>query len=232
MLLLWTGIDEISEDVYKDEEHSDSDDSDKSDSSDSEYASDNDQKPKSNEDSAAEDKTEKEVSKKKAKLPSPAGEDKDSSTESSGTSSSLTKGEIVQKVASGVSQAKEKPAAEQDKEVVKAAPASPGTRDRSKVTEEAKKPVDVDMDSDSERELVIDLGEEPGGRERKRRRKDSAAVTALREPAASKTEGELLPELQYPETNIHMFSQSGFPRVLEKPGKLWNFESWKWPGNW
>lgn len=197
LYLLQTGIDEISEDVYKDEEHSDSDDSDKSDSSDSEYNSDNDQKPKSTKDSAADEKTEKELSKKKPKPPSPAGEDKDSSTESSGTSSSLTKGEIVQKVGSGVCQAKEKPAAELDKEVLKAAPASPSTRDKAKVTEEARQPVsvDVDMDSDSERELVIDLGEEPGGRERKRRRKDSAAVTALKEPTASKTEGELLSEL-------------------------------------
>ncbi|KAK3536908.1 hypothetical protein QTP86_027081, partial [Hemibagrus guttatus] len=184
------GIDEISEDVYKDEEHSDSDDSDKSDSSDSEYASDNNQKPKSTKDSAAEnEKTEKEVSKKKPKPTSPVGEDKDSSTDSSGTSSSLTKGE---KVGSGVSQAKEKPVVELDKEVPKAAPASPSTREKSKVTEEARQPVsvDVDMDSDSERELVIDLGEEPGGRERKRRRKDSAAVTTLKEPAASKTEAK------------------------------------------
>lgn len=190
--------------MYKDEEHSDSDDSDKSDSSDSEYASDNDQKPKSTKDSAADEKTEKELSKKKPKPPSPAGEDKDSSTESSGTSSSLTKGEIVQKVGSGVSQAKEKPAVESDKEVPKLAPASPSTRDKTKVTEEARQPVsvDVDMDSDSERELVIDLGEEPGGRERKRRRKDSAAVTALKEPAASKTEGELLPELFLHQHNI------------------------------
>ncbi|KAF7693383.1 hypothetical protein HF521_008699 [Silurus meridionalis] len=185
------GIDDISEDVYKDEEHSDSEESDKSDSSDSEYASDNDQKPKSTKDSAADDKTDKEVSKKKPKPPSPAGEDKDA-TESCSTSSLLTKSEIVQKVGSGVSQVKEKPAIESDKEGPKPAPASPSTRDKPKLTEEDKHPVsvDVDLDSDSERELVIDLGEEPGGRERKRRRKDSAAVTALKEPAASKTEAK------------------------------------------
>ncbi|KAM9443565.1 MYND-type zinc finger-containing chromatin reader ZMYND8 isoform 1-T1 [Clarias gariepinus] len=190
------GIDEISEDVYKDEEHSDSEDSDKSDSSDSEYTSDNDQKSKSAKDSAADEKNEKEASKKKPKLPSSADEDKDSSTESSGTSSSLTKTEIVQKVGSGVPQAKEKPPAESDKEVPKAVPESPSTKDKSKVTEEARQTVsvDVDMDSDSERELVIDLGEEPGGRERKRRRKDSAAVTALKEPAASKTEAKGPPQ--------------------------------------
>lgn len=184
--------------MYKDEEHSDSDDSDKSDSSDSEYNSDNEHKPKSTKDpAAAAEKTEKELSKKKPKPPSPAGEDKDSSTESSGTSSSLTKSEIVQKVGSGVCQAKEKATVELDKEVLKAPPMSPSTRDKSKVTEEARQPVsvDVDMDSDSERELVIDLGEEPGGRERKRRKKDSAAVTALKEPTASKTEGELQSEL-------------------------------------
>ncbi|TSY83932.1 Protein kinase C-binding protein 1 [Bagarius yarrelli] len=184
------GIDEISEDVYKDEEHSDSDDSDKSDSSDSEYISENDQKPKSTKDTTAAEKTEKEQSKKKPKPPSPAGEDKESSTDSSGTSSSLTKGEILQKV--GVTQAKEKQTVELDKEIPKAAPASPSKREKSRVLEEARQPVsvDVDMDSDSERELVIDLGEEPGGRERKRRKKDLAAVTALKEPAVSKTEAK------------------------------------------
>ncbi|KAI4890156.1 hypothetical protein NFI96_033003, partial [Prochilodus magdalenae] len=185
------GIDEISEDVYKGVEHSDSEDSDKSDSSDSEYASDDEQKPKTSQDSS-EDKTEKEPSKKKSKPLPPVGEDKDSSTEPLGTPSTMTKGETPQKAGTSIPPTKEKSAVDSDKEVPKPAPVSPSVREKSKASEEPRKPasVDVDMDSDSERELVIDLGEEPGGRERKRSRKDSAAVTALKETTASKTEGK------------------------------------------
>ncbi|XP_062842604.1 MYND-type zinc finger-containing chromatin reader ZMYND8 isoform X2 [Trichomycterus rosablanca] len=181
------GINEISEDAYKRVDHSDSDDSDKSDSSDSEYGSDDDQKPKPGRDSSAEDKTDKEPSKKKSKPSSSAGGEKNSKTESSSTSGSLSKGETVQKAASGVS-----PGSNSDKTATKAVAQSPSARDKSKAKEETRKPVsvDVDMDSDSERELVIDLGEEPGGKERKRRRKDSANVTALKEPTTSKSEGK------------------------------------------
>ncbi|XP_036415224.1 protein kinase C-binding protein 1 [Colossoma macropomum] len=186
------GIDEISEDVYKGVEHSDSDDSDKSDSSDTEYASDDEQKPKISQDTCADDKTEKEPSKKKSKPSPPVSEDKDSSMEASGTPSTVTKGETLQKAGTSITPVKEKPVVDSEKEVPKAAPVSPSARDKSKATEEARQSasVDVDMDSDSERELVIDLGEEPGGRERKRSRKDAAAVTALKETTASKTEGK------------------------------------------
>uniref|UniRef100_A0A9J7XX39 Zinc finger, MYND-type containing 8 n=1 Tax=Cyprinus carpio carpio TaxID=630221 RepID=A0A9J7XX39_CYPCA len=156
------GIDEISEDVYKGVEHSDSEESDKSVSSDSEYGSDDEQKSKSCQDdkTVADDKNEKEPPKKKSK-PSPI--------------------------------AKDKPRMDSEKEPpekLKAAPASPEPREKPKGSEEAVQPasVDEDMDSDSERELVIDLGEEQAGKERKRNRKDSAAVTALKEPTASKPE--------------------------------------------
>uniref|UniRef100_A0A9J7XUX8 Zinc finger, MYND-type containing 8 n=1 Tax=Cyprinus carpio carpio TaxID=630221 RepID=A0A9J7XUX8_CYPCA len=158
------GIDEISEDVYKGVEHSDSEESDKSVSSDSEYGSDDEQKSKSCQDdkTVADDKNEKEPPKKKSK-PSPI--------------------------------AKDKPRMDSEKEPpekLKAAPASPEPREKPKGSEEAVQPasVDEDMDSDSERELVIDLGEEQAGKERKRNRKDSAAVTALKEPTASKPEGQ------------------------------------------
>uniref|UniRef100_A0A3B4C3P8 Protein kinase C binding protein 1, like n=1 Tax=Pygocentrus nattereri TaxID=42514 RepID=A0A3B4C3P8_PYGNA len=186
------GIDEISEDVYKGVEHSDSDDSDKSDSSDSEYASDDEQKPKISQDACPDDKTEKEPPKKKSKPSPPVSEEKDSSIEASGTPSTVTKCETLQKAGTSISPVKEKSVVDSEKEVPKAAPVSPSARDKSKATEEAKQSasVDVDMDSDSERELVIDLGEEPGGRERKRSRKDAAAVTALKETTASKTEGK------------------------------------------
>uniref|UniRef100_A0A8C1HM26 Zinc finger, MYND-type containing 8 n=2 Tax=Cyprinus carpio TaxID=7962 RepID=A0A8C1HM26_CYPCA len=150
------GIDEISEDVYKGVEHSDSEESDKSVSSDSEYGSDDEQKSKSCQDdkTVADDKNEKEPPKKKSK-PSAAA-------------------------------AKDKPRMDSEKEPpekLKAAPASPEPREKPKGSEEAVQPasVDEDMDSDSERELVIDLGEEQAGKERKRNRKDSAAVTALKE---------------------------------------------------
>uniref|UniRef100_A0A8C1QPT6 Zinc finger, MYND-type containing 8 n=1 Tax=Cyprinus carpio TaxID=7962 RepID=A0A8C1QPT6_CYPCA len=133
------GIDEISEDVYKGVEHSDSEESDKSDSSDSEYGSDDEQKSKSGQDdkNTVDDKTEKEPPKKKAK-PS-------------------------------VAAAKDKPGIDSEKE----SPASPDSREKPKSSEEAMPPASVDVDSDSERELVIDLGEEQAGKERKRNRKDS-----------------------------------------------------------
>ncbi|XP_077059292.1 MYND-type zinc finger-containing chromatin reader ZMYND8 isoform X2 [Siphateles boraxobius] len=194
------GIDEISEDVYKGVEHSDSEESDKSDSSDSEYGSDDEQKSKSGQDckNSADDKNEKEPPKKKSKPSAAAGKDKDSSTESAAPASTATKGETSQKSTSNPI-AKDKPGMDSEKEPPekqKAAQVSSDSRENPKSSsEEAGQPasVDVDMDSDSERELVIDLGEEQTGKERKRNRKDSAAVTALKEPTASKTEGKATP---------------------------------------
>uniref|UniRef100_A0A9R1SG13 Zinc finger, MYND-type containing 8 n=2 Tax=Cyprinus carpio TaxID=7962 RepID=A0A9R1SG13_CYPCA len=191
------GIDEISEDVYKGVEHSDSEESDKSVSSDSEYGSDDEQKSKSCQDdkTVADDKNEKEPPKKKSKPSAAAGEDKDSRAESAATASTTTKGETSQKTSTSEPIAKDKPRMDSEKEPpekLKAAPASPEPREKPKGSEEAVQPasVDEDMDSDSERELVIDLGEEQAGKERKRNRKDSAAVTALKEPTASKPEGK------------------------------------------
>uniref|UniRef100_A0A8C1L2J2 Zinc finger, MYND-type containing 8 n=1 Tax=Cyprinus carpio TaxID=7962 RepID=A0A8C1L2J2_CYPCA len=185
------GIDEISEDVYKGVEHSDSEESDKSDSSDSEYGSDDEQKSKSGQDdkNTVDDKTEKEPPKKKAKPSVAAGEDKDSSTESAATATTATKGEPSQKTSTSEPIAKDKPGIDSEKE----SPASPDSREKPKSSEEAMPPASVDVDSDSERELVIDLGEEQAGKERKRNRKDSAAVTALKEPTASKPEGKATP---------------------------------------
>uniref|UniRef100_A0A672SHN6 Zinc finger MYND-type containing 8 n=1 Tax=Sinocyclocheilus grahami TaxID=75366 RepID=A0A672SHN6_SINGR len=189
------GIDEISEDVYKGVEHSDTEESDKSVSSDSEYASDDEQKSKSGQDdkTVADDKNEKEPPKKKSKPSAAAGEGKDSSAESAVTASTTTKGETSQKTSTSEHITKDKPGMDSEKEPpekLKAAPASPDSREKPKGSEEAMQPasVDEDMDSDSERELVIDLGEEQAGKKRKRNRKDSAAVTALKEPTASKPE--------------------------------------------
>uniref|UniRef100_A0A671T592 Protein kinase C-binding protein 1-like n=1 Tax=Sinocyclocheilus anshuiensis TaxID=1608454 RepID=A0A671T592_9TELE len=198
------GIDEISEDVYKGVEHSDTEESDKSVSSDSEYGSDDEQKSKSGQDdkTVADDKNEKEPPKKKSKPSAAAGEGKDSSAESAVTASTTTKGETSQKTSTSEPITKDKPGMDSEKEPpekLKAAPASPDPREKPKGSEEAVQPasVDEDMDSDSERELVIDLGEEQAGKKRKRNRKDSAAVTALKEPTASKPEGQILFMNQY-----------------------------------
>uniref|UniRef100_A0A8C2J6R0 Protein kinase C-binding protein 1-like n=1 Tax=Cyprinus carpio TaxID=7962 RepID=A0A8C2J6R0_CYPCA len=166
------GIDEISEDVYKGVEHSDSEESDKSVSSDSEYGSDDEQKSKSCQDdkTVADDKNEKEPPKKKSK---------------------------PQKTSTSEPIAKDKPRMDSEKEPpekLKAAPASPEPREKPKGSEEAVQPasVDEDMDSDSERELVIDLGEEQAGKERKRNRKDSpqnstvlSSSPAIKDPSQS-----------------------------------------------
>lgn len=197
-LLCHTGIDEISEDVYKGVEHSDSEESDKSDSSDSEYGSEDEQKSKNgqNKKNAADDKTDKEPPKKKSKPSAASGEDKDISKESGATASTTAKAETGHKTSTPDLIAKDKSGMDSQKEPpekLKAAPASPDAREKAKSSEEASQPasVDVDMDSDSERELVIDLGEEQAGKERKRNRKDSAAVTALKEPTTSKSEGKI-----------------------------------------
>ncbi|XP_069569546.1 MYND-type zinc finger-containing chromatin reader ZMYND8 isoform X2 [Brachyistius frenatus] len=183
------GIDEISVDVYKGVEHSDSEDSDKSDSSDSEYASDEEQKTMDGQDTAPNEEPQKEATKTKVKdQPSP------SQTEEEGKADILVASETAAADASAtVSDAptKEKISVDLEKESpekTKAPPESPAPREKSQVKQETKQTVPVE-DSDSERELVIDLGEEPGGKGRKRSRKDS---TAIKESTAGKSDGKAL----------------------------------------
>uniref|UniRef100_A0A8C7V046 Protein kinase C-binding protein 1 n=1 Tax=Oncorhynchus mykiss TaxID=8022 RepID=A0A8C7V046_ONCMY len=134
------GIDEISEDVYKGVEHSDSEDSEKSDSSNSEYLSDEDHRPKS----AAhdnKDKAERE-SRKRPKASTPV-EDKGAVT--------------------GTRDKKNSEALLKDRH------GSNGPeRDSREKAGAPRALAGPDQDSDSERELVIDLGDEQGGRDRKR----------------------------------------------------------------
>uniref|UniRef100_A0AAY4DT35 Protein kinase C-binding protein 1-like n=1 Tax=Denticeps clupeoides TaxID=299321 RepID=A0AAY4DT35_9TELE len=187
------GIDEISEDVYKGVE--DSEDSDKSDSSDSEYASD-EEKPKESQEACTDDKMEKEVSKRKPKTtssPPHCSENQPPNTEGSAANTS-SDSEPVTKPITASSPAKDRQVTNPDKEPperLKGAPASPVVCDKPKNSEEVRVPPisDADVDSDSERELVIDLGEEQGGRERKRIKRDPATVTALKEPS-TKSEGK------------------------------------------
>uniref|UniRef100_A0A8C8H5X1 Zinc finger, MYND-type containing 8 n=1 Tax=Oncorhynchus tshawytscha TaxID=74940 RepID=A0A8C8H5X1_ONCTS len=182
------GIDEISEDVYKGVEHSDSEDSDKSDSSDSEYASDEEQKPKGGQHTEANDKGEKDPSKRGPKDPLPPIQNKEGKTEGPATATatmgdtgvSSTLSESLSKEKQGVTSDKEPP------EKAKAVPASVAPREKPQVKQEARQTSLVD-DSDSERELVIDLGEDQGGRDRKRTRKDAHAT---KDPPTNKTEGK------------------------------------------
>uniref|UniRef100_A0A8C7FJH1 Zinc finger MYND-type containing 8 n=1 Tax=Oncorhynchus kisutch TaxID=8019 RepID=A0A8C7FJH1_ONCKI len=162
------GIDEISEDVYKGVEHSDSEDSDKSDSSDSD-ASDEEQKPKAGKHTKANDKGEKDPSKRGSKDPLPPS-----------INEVKTKGPATAMVTMGDAGPPEE---------AKAAPVSPASREKPQVKQESRQPSVVD-DSDSERELVIDLGEDQGGRDRKKSRKDSRTT---KNPPANKTEGETIP---------------------------------------
>ncbi|KAM9524210.1 MYND-type zinc finger-containing chromatin reader ZMYND8-like isoform 6-T8 [Salvelinus alpinus] len=184
------GIDEISEDVYKGVEHSDSEDSDKSDSSDSEYASDEEQKPKVGQHTEANDKGEKDPSKRGSKDPLPPIQNKEGKTEGPGpTTATATMGDAGVPSTLSESLSKEKQGVESDKEPpekAKAVPASPAPREKPQVKQEARQTSLVD-DSDSERELVIDLGEDQGGRDRKRTRKDAHAT---KDPPTNKTEGK------------------------------------------
>ncbi|XP_068576157.1 MYND-type zinc finger-containing chromatin reader ZMYND8 isoform X3 [Cebidichthys violaceus] len=189
------GIDEISVDVYKGVEHSDSEDSDKSDSSDSEYASDEEQITKDGQDAAPSDETQKDSTKSKAKdQPSSSQEEGKADSHSSET----TAGDATATASDAPTKEKISTDSEKDSpEKTKAPPASPSLREKAQAKEEAKQPVPAE-DSDSERELVIDLGEEQGGKDRKRSRKDNATV---KDSSAGKTEGKSLTPSTLPSQN-------------------------------
>uniref|UniRef100_A0A3P9JIJ6 Zinc finger, MYND-type containing 8 n=1 Tax=Oryzias latipes TaxID=8090 RepID=A0A3P9JIJ6_ORYLA len=185
------GIDEISVDAYKGVEHSDSEDTDKSDSSESDYASDEEQNTKGDQDTANDKEPQKEPTKVKVKdkpsenqgesktdsLPSnePAGEDSNAVTSDAPTNKKTSS--FLKK------ESQEKP---------KIAQELPVPKEKSQVQHETNHAVRGE-DSDSERELVIDLGEEQGGKERKRRKKEST-----NNKESVKTEGETY--LLYSET--------------------------------
>uniref|UniRef100_A0A4W5NB50 Protein kinase C binding protein 1, like n=1 Tax=Hucho hucho TaxID=62062 RepID=A0A4W5NB50_9TELE len=164
------GIDGISEDVYKGVEHSDSEDSEKSDSSDSEYLSDEEHRQKS---AAHDDKDKAERESRKRPKASTQGEDKEAVTGS-----------------------RDKKNSERDSQEKPRTPQTQPHTDMPKAPEEGRAGAPralagPDQDSDSERELVIDLGDEQGGRDRKARREPGAVVAkATKEPLGTKLEGE------------------------------------------
>uniref|UniRef100_A0A4W5PAY3 Zinc finger MYND-type containing 8 n=1 Tax=Hucho hucho TaxID=62062 RepID=A0A4W5PAY3_9TELE len=163
------GIDEISENVYKGVEHSDSEDSEKSDSSDSEYLSDEEHRPKS----AAHDEKE---SRKRPKASTPV-EDKGAVTGTRDKNNS----EALLKDRHGSN------GPERDSQEKPMTPQTQPPTDRPNALEAGRAGAPralagPDQDSDSERELVIDLGDEQGGRDRKRARRESGAVAPLINP--------------------------------------------------
>ncbi|XP_017827586.1 MYND-type zinc finger-containing chromatin reader ZMYND8 isoform X24 [Callithrix jacchus] len=166
------GINEISEDVYTAVEHSDSEDSEKSDSSDSEYISDDEQKAK-NEPEDAEDKEgcqlDKEPSavKKKPKPTNPV-EIKEELKSTSPASEKADPAAVT---------VKDKASPEPEKDFSEKAKPSPHpTKDKLKGKDETDSPtVHLGLDSDSESELVIDLGEDHSGREGRKNKKEPKA---------------------------------------------------------
>uniref|UniRef100_A0A665TFW9 Protein kinase C-binding protein 1-like n=1 Tax=Echeneis naucrates TaxID=173247 RepID=A0A665TFW9_ECHNA len=157
------GIDEISEDVYKGVEHSDSEDSEKSDSSDSEYLSDEEHKPKS---SAQDDKDKAEKKRLKAST------DRENKEGGTGTGDKATS-EPPLKEKQGTN------GPDRDLQDKPRTPQSQTLMDKPKAPEEGRTAAAAapatEQDSDSERELVIDLGDEHGGRDSKRARREPGA---------------------------------------------------------
>lgn len=180
-IFLHTGIDEISEEVYKDVDHSDTEDSEKSDSSDSEYVSDEEHKPKS---SAQDDKV-----KSERKRPRPNTEEENKEGVA-GTGDKPTPEPLLkEKLGSNGPDRdlQEKPKMTQSQPLA----------DKPKTLEEGRTAAAssvAEQDSDSERELVIDLGDEHGGRDSKRARRDVGASVAKapKEFNVAKLEGETL----------------------------------------
>ncbi|XP_065501437.1 MYND-type zinc finger-containing chromatin reader ZMYND8 isoform X6 [Caloenas nicobarica] len=160
------GINEISEAVYTAVEHSDSEDSEKSDTSDSEY-SDEDQKSK-NDQEDGEDKegtrSDKEsLNLKKKPKPQAQNEDKE---ELKSTSPDLEKTDDL---------VKEKAITDSEKEFSeKGKSLQHPAKEKLKGKDETDSPtVHLGLDSDSESELVIDLGDDHCGREGRKTKKES-----------------------------------------------------------
>uniref|UniRef100_A0A8C6CLC5 Zinc finger MYND-type containing 8 n=1 Tax=Moschus moschiferus TaxID=68415 RepID=A0A8C6CLC5_MOSMO len=176
------GINEISEDVYTAVEHSDSEDSEKSDSSGSDSISDEEQRSK-NEPEDAEDKDgarmdkEPPAAKKKPKLPNP-GETKEELKVSMSPASEKADPSSV----------KEKTSPQPEKDFSdKAKPSPHPTKDKLKGKDEMDSPtVHLGLDSDSESELVIDLGEDHSGREGRKNKKEPKEPSPKQEAVQQK----------------------------------------------
>ncbi|RVE70778.1 hypothetical protein OJAV_G00067860 [Oryzias javanicus] len=180
------GIDDISEDVYKDVDHSDSEDSEKSDSSDSESASDEDHKAKS---SVQDDKEKAERKRSKA---STEGEHKEGVAVTGDKATSEPPVKEKQGSGGADKDVPDKPRMPQSQPPTEKPKSSEEGRTAAAAAAAAATPV-TEQDSDSERELVIDLGEEHGGRDPKRARRElgSSFAKSLKEPSVAKLDGKL-----------------------------------------
>ncbi|KAM3923507.1 MYND-type zinc finger-containing chromatin reader ZMYND8 isoform 3-T3 [Leptodactylus fuscus] len=169
------GINEISDDAYATVEHSDSEESEKTDSSDSEYGSDEESKSKNEKDeedkeSVKEKETSPLSSVKKKSKPSIPAETKDESN------TATAAGDKVDSVG------KEKLGCPVDKDVPDKSKSLPhSAKEKLKGKDETDSPtVHLGLDSDSESELVIDLGEDNSGREGRKAKKDAKIMAAKR----------------------------------------------------
>uniref|UniRef100_A0A8C3A2N9 Protein kinase C binding protein 1, like n=1 Tax=Cyclopterus lumpus TaxID=8103 RepID=A0A8C3A2N9_CYCLU len=158
------GIDEISEDVYKGVDHSDSDDSEKSDSSDSEYLSDEEHKPKS---SVQDDQDKADRKRPKANAD---GENKEGVP---GKADKPTP-ELLQGASGPERGLQDKPRTPQLQPLAD----KPKAQDEGRAAAAAAAAATsaAEQDSDSERELVIDLGREENRRELPRRKLSKSPV--------------------------------------------------------
>lgn len=167
------GINEIPDDAYATVEHSDSEESEKTDSSDSEYGSDEEQKSKNEQDEEDKESVkEKEISppstvKKKSKPSLPA--DVKDEPKSAAVTSEKAEDTGKEKMASTV----EKDVPDKSKSLAHSA------KEKLKGKDETDSPtVHLGLDSDSESELVIDLGEDHSGREGRKAKKESKIIAA------------------------------------------------------
>ncbi|KAM4622578.1 LOW QUALITY PROTEIN: MYND-type zinc finger-containing chromatin reader ZMYND8 [Discoglossus pictus] len=170
-------------------EHSDSEESEKTDSSDSEYVSDEEQKPKN----APEVRHEKEsvkLEKEPSSSSSPAVSFKRNPRRQ------LQKVKVEAKSTSAAVERRSQPRRRQvpgaEKEVVEKSKAAPTPcKEKLKGKDETDSPtVHLGLDSDSENELVIDLGEEHSGREGRKNKKDAKETPAKHQdnkPSAGST---------------------------------------------
>lgn len=164
--------------MYKGVDHSDSEDSEKSDSSDSEYLSDEEHRPKSS------NQDDNDKAERKWPRANTEGDTKD------GVTAKADKG--APETALKDKQASNGPEMDlQDKPIV---PQSQPASEKPKAPEEGRAAAAksaAEQDSDSERELVIDLGDE-GGHDSKKAKKDAAASAAKtpKESNVAKMEGE------------------------------------------
>ncbi|XP_019715300.1 protein kinase C-binding protein 1-like isoform X10 [Hippocampus comes] len=179
------GINEISSEVYKGVEHSDSEDSEaKSDSSDSEYASDEGAKVEDSQDSAPTEE------------PRNESRDQDRSSPAQASKADPPAAADVSAMPSAMPAQEKIPEKESPEKTGPPAPL-PVSQEKGQVKEDTKQNAPAD-DSDSEGQLVIDLGEEQAKRDKKGRKKDSANA---KEPSAAKPEGKSLTPPTFPSQN-------------------------------